>query len=109
MKLLIAIDGSDFSQAALRSVIARPWPPDTEVKVLHVDAHRKQGLSEMPSEGDEGLRIHADGKERGMLHDTMCPSSVFNSEEREIPEPKSFQSYDPARRMRARQNSSDRS
>jgi len=36
MKILIAIDGSDFSQAALQSVIARPWPPDTEVKVLHV-------------------------------------------------------------------------
>lgn len=36
MKLLIAIDGSDFSQAALQSVIARPWPSDTEVKVLHV-------------------------------------------------------------------------
>lgn len=36
MKILIAIDGSDFSQAALKSVIARPWPPDTAVKVLHV-------------------------------------------------------------------------
>ncbi len=36
MKILIAIDGSDFSQAALKSVIARPWPPNTEVKVLNV-------------------------------------------------------------------------
>ena len=36
MKILIAIDGSDFSQAALQSVIARPWPPNTSVKVLHV-------------------------------------------------------------------------
>jgi nucleotide-binding universal stress UspA family protein len=36
MKILIAIDGSDFSQAALQSVIARPWPPDTAIKVLHV-------------------------------------------------------------------------
>jgi nucleotide-binding universal stress UspA family protein len=36
MKILIAIDGSDFSQQALKSVIARPWPPDTQVKVLHV-------------------------------------------------------------------------
>jgi len=36
MKILIAIDGSDFSQAVLKSVIARPWPPNTEVKVLHV-------------------------------------------------------------------------
>jgi nucleotide-binding universal stress UspA family protein len=36
MKILIAIDGSDFSQAALQSVTARPWPADTQVKVLHV-------------------------------------------------------------------------
>jgi nucleotide-binding universal stress UspA family protein len=36
MKLLIAIDGSEFSQAALNNVIARPWNPGTEVKVLHV-------------------------------------------------------------------------
>jgi nucleotide-binding universal stress UspA family protein len=36
MKLLIAIDGSDFSQVALQSVIARPWNAGTEIKVLHV-------------------------------------------------------------------------
>ena len=36
MKILIAIDGSDFSQAALQSVIVRPWPPNTEVRVLNV-------------------------------------------------------------------------
>jgi nucleotide-binding universal stress UspA family protein len=36
MKILIAIDGSDFSQAALQSVTARPWPPDTEAKILNV-------------------------------------------------------------------------
>jgi nucleotide-binding universal stress UspA family protein len=36
MKLLIAIDGSEFSQAALSSVIARPWNTGTEIKVLHV-------------------------------------------------------------------------
>jgi nucleotide-binding universal stress UspA family protein len=36
MKILIAMDGSDFSQAALQSVIARPWPPNSQVKVLNV-------------------------------------------------------------------------
>lgn len=36
MKLLIAMDGSDFSQAALQSVLARPWIAGTEIKVLHV-------------------------------------------------------------------------
>jgi len=36
MKLLIAIDGSEFSQTALQSVIDRPWNAGTEIKVLHV-------------------------------------------------------------------------
>jgi nucleotide-binding universal stress UspA family protein len=36
MKILLAIDGSDFSQAAMQSAMARPWPPDTQVKILHV-------------------------------------------------------------------------
>jgi len=36
MKVLVAIDGSSFSQAALESVATRPWPPNTEFKVLHV-------------------------------------------------------------------------
>jgi nucleotide-binding universal stress UspA family protein len=36
MKILVAMDGSDFSQAALHSVIARPWPANTEVKILNV-------------------------------------------------------------------------
>jgi nucleotide-binding universal stress UspA family protein len=36
MKILLAIDASSSSQAALQSVAARPWPAGTEVKVLHV-------------------------------------------------------------------------
>jgi nucleotide-binding universal stress UspA family protein len=36
MKILLAIDDSSFSQAAAQSVVARPWPPDTEIRVLHV-------------------------------------------------------------------------
>ena len=36
MKILIAIDQSPFSEAALQSVLARPWPPKSEFKLLHV-------------------------------------------------------------------------
>ena len=36
MKILIAIDESKCSQAAVRSVAARPWPSDTEIRVVHV-------------------------------------------------------------------------
>ena len=35
MKLLLAIDGSELSEAAVRTVIAQHRPQGTEVKVLH--------------------------------------------------------------------------
>jgi nucleotide-binding universal stress UspA family protein len=46
MKLLLAIDRSELSEAAVRTVIAQHRPQDTEVKVLHVipvDAWDGQG------------------------------------------------------------------
>ena len=36
MKILLATDGSTFSDAAVEEVIARPWPHDSEVKVISV-------------------------------------------------------------------------
>jgi nucleotide-binding universal stress UspA family protein len=36
MKILLAIDDSKFSQAAVQSVVAQAWPPGTEVKVLNI-------------------------------------------------------------------------
>jgi len=36
MKLLLAIDNSDYSAAAVREVAMRPWPPNTMVRVLSV-------------------------------------------------------------------------
>ena len=34
MKILLAVDGSDYSKRAVESVAARPWPADSEIKVL---------------------------------------------------------------------------
>ena len=34
MKVLLAIDGSSYSTAAVELVESRPWPPDTIVRVL---------------------------------------------------------------------------
>ncbi|NOT64350.1 MAG: universal stress protein [Acidobacteria bacterium] len=34
MKILLAVDGSDYSKRAVESVATRPWPADSEVKVL---------------------------------------------------------------------------
>jgi nucleotide-binding universal stress UspA family protein len=36
MKVLIGVDGSSYSQAALEEVARRPWPAGTEVEVLSV-------------------------------------------------------------------------
>jgi nucleotide-binding universal stress UspA family protein len=35
MKILLAIDGSDGSRAALEAIV-RPWPPKTEIRVVSV-------------------------------------------------------------------------
>ena len=34
MKILLAVDGSAYSDAAVDEVMHRPWPPQSEVKVI---------------------------------------------------------------------------
>lgn len=34
MKILLAVDGSPFSDVAVKEVAGRPWPPGSEVKIL---------------------------------------------------------------------------
>jgi len=36
MKILLAVDGSSGSDAAVQQVLARPWPAGSEVKILSV-------------------------------------------------------------------------
>ncbi|MGB6429374.1 MAG: universal stress protein [Candidatus Acidiferrales bacterium] len=36
MKILLAVDGSKFSEAAVQAVIAQAHPAETEVRVIHV-------------------------------------------------------------------------
>jgi nucleotide-binding universal stress UspA family protein len=36
MRILLATDGSDFSAAAARSIAERPWPSDSELKIVSV-------------------------------------------------------------------------
>lgn len=36
MKILVAVDGSTYSDAAIEEVARRPWPPRSEVKVITV-------------------------------------------------------------------------
>ena len=34
MKILLAVDGSACSDAAIEEVLRRPWPPQSEIKVI---------------------------------------------------------------------------
>jgi nucleotide-binding universal stress UspA family protein len=34
VKILLAVDGSAYSEAAIEEVLRRPWPPQSEVKVI---------------------------------------------------------------------------
>jgi nucleotide-binding universal stress UspA family protein len=34
MKILLAVDGSTYSDAAIEEVLRRPWPPQSEIKVI---------------------------------------------------------------------------
>jgi nucleotide-binding universal stress UspA family protein len=36
MRVLLAVDGSVHSDAAVEEIVQRPWPPETEVKVISV-------------------------------------------------------------------------
>jgi hypothetical protein len=36
MKILLAIDGSSFSDVAVAEIARRPWPAGSEIKVLSV-------------------------------------------------------------------------
>jgi nucleotide-binding universal stress UspA family protein len=36
MKILLAIDGSSFSDAAVHEVATRPWPEGSEARIIHV-------------------------------------------------------------------------
>jgi nucleotide-binding universal stress UspA family protein len=37
MKILLATDGSEFSIAAVKSVVSRPWPAGSEIRLLSVE------------------------------------------------------------------------
>ena len=55
MKVLLAVDGSKCSEAAIQEVIRRPWPKSTEVEVFSV-AHAQIPL--IPDPTMTGLAMH---------------------------------------------------
>lgn len=50
MRILIGVDNSSFSQAAVESVARRRWEPGTEIKIVSaVDMHFEPGFGETGS------------------------------------------------------------
>lgn len=46
MKILLAVDGSSYSQAAVEEVARRPWPSRTSIKVLSASELRLDPMAE---------------------------------------------------------------
>jgi hypothetical protein len=44
MRILVATDGSEPSKEAIRQVTSRPWPEDSEIKVVLVELPVDKGL-----------------------------------------------------------------
>lgn len=87
MKILLAVDGSGCSEAAVRSVAARPWPEGS--RVLLVSACEQAPMIAMPEVGGaptdlyerlgEAARERADaavGKARRILGGAVTPLEV---------------------------------
>lgn len=52
MKILLAVDGSAYSDAAVEEVLKRPWPPQSEVKIITAFATPIVGLGQEPWPAD---------------------------------------------------------
>ncbi len=67
MKVLLAIDGSAPSDAAVSEVCRRPWPQGTEVRIITVENPWKEELlrGNLPSMYDEiNVRLRAEAWQR---------------------------------------------
>jgi nucleotide-binding universal stress UspA family protein len=53
MKILLAVDGSDFGGTAVNSVANRPWPANTEVKIITVMEPFQPYLAEVWAVSDD--------------------------------------------------------
>lgn len=64
MKILVAVDGSPCSRAAVDEVCRRPWPPGTEVRLLTVespvDASPLRGLTTVYDELRAQQRVESE-------------------------------------------------
>jgi nucleotide-binding universal stress UspA family protein len=54
MRILLAVDGSEYSAQAVKAVIERPWPSNTFVRVMHaIDTPTPPVVGEITYVGDD--------------------------------------------------------
>lgn len=85
MKILLAIDGSPCSEAAVEEVARRPWPADTQVRVVSVVeppaplvAEPYMGVTGYFAEAEQALRRQAEeavGRASAKLRDGLQVST----------------------------------
>lgn len=51
MRILLAVDGSECSETAVREVARRPWPQGSEIRLVTVVATWQEDLARRPSPG----------------------------------------------------------
>jgi nucleotide-binding universal stress UspA family protein len=73
MKILLTTDNSPCSALALQEVIRRPWPPDTEVRVLSV-AH---GFPLIPDPTLMGVGLHYYSLDQEQKHAAHAVSTAL--------------------------------
>ena len=60
MKILLAFDGSEHSEAAARELAGRPWPPDSTVRILTAVRAYVPSAVEFVSTGETADQIQDD-------------------------------------------------
>ena len=64
MRILLATDGSEYSAAAARSLAARPWPVNSEVRIVSVVEPIAQAADPWYAAGAFWERVQAEDKKR---------------------------------------------
>src|SRR5436305_11487529 len=75
MKILLAIDGSVFSDRAVQEVVHRPWPAATEVKIISVVEPMVTMMTEtwvLPDNYWEGAEVAATEQAQATLDEAVA-------------------------------------
>lgn len=87
MKILVPIDGSEFSKAAVREVASQPWPAGTKVRLLYALELYPRGLhgaGVLPPDRYEDLENLDRSRSRNFLDDAVSALKEAGFREEDI-------------------------